>query len=71
MRVVKDQQKEYTIQCPECEKMLAYTENDIQKVYDTPVSPTSIWQVRRYIECPICHYTHLLSWDTMPYNVCE
>lgn len=56
MRVVDTLEKEDTIRCPACKKMLAYTQQDVIEMYSRPMSTTDSVRVRRYIQCPVCYY---------------
>lgn len=63
MRIVTSDSPERIIRCPECKKLLAYTEGAVENVYDAPSSPTSYSWLKRYIKCPVCSYRQLLSWS--------
>ena len=59
MRVIENIEKERTIRCPGCKRLLAYTKEDIE--YGFPPSK----EIRPYIRCLICGYETLLDSDVI------
>ena len=68
MRVVdtKKIEEEKYITCPNCKRLLAYTDLDIREVikHDTT---NKLFKVSKYIDCIACKYSNLLSSEDFHY----
>ena len=60
MRVVEKIENEKFIACPECKRLLAYTENDIRTSIKRK---DGFFKISSYIDCPICGYSNLICYQ--------
>lgn len=59
MRVVTSTNEEKYIVCPNCKRLLAYTEQDINELIKRS---DKIFKVSSYIDCPVCSYQNLVNY---------
>ena len=59
MRIAKTVGEEKYVVCPECKRLLAYIEHDVESVVKIT---NNTFKVSRYIECPICGYSNLIDY---------
>lgn len=66
MRIAESIEEKYIV-CPECKRLLAYVDSDVRKPIKHDAS-NKLFKISNYIDCPVCGYSNLISYEECSYN---